>query len=93
MIILFRWILGGLAGLFFLWLTVLNWSVFWRRHVRREEAPSWTPLLGGVIGAAALLFIPVGLSGYWWLPFIIDWGSAPGIIYSIIWHLVQQSRQ
>jgi hypothetical protein len=87
---LFLWILGCLCGLCFLWLTVMNWIIFWKRHILGMEAPSWFPLLAGILGVIAVLLLPLNLSCFWWLPLLIDWGSAPGILYSIWWHVVRK---
>jgi hypothetical protein len=87
---LFRWIFGCICCLCFLWLTVLNWRVFWQRHIRGVEAPSWLPLLAGILGVASVFLLPLNLSRFWWVPLLVDWGSAPGILYSIGWNLFRK---
>lgn len=65
----------------------VNWINGWRLHVRRENC-HWFPLIGGVLGALAVFVLPVPtLRGYWWLPFVIDWGCAPGLMLAAIWYL------
>ena len=86
-----RWILGCILCCAFLWVAALNWCVFWQRHVRGAEAPSWIPLLAGLFGVAATFLLPVSLTNFWWVPLIVDWGSAPGIIYTICWHVSHKS--
>lgn len=85
-----RWIIGCLCGLCFLWLTVLNWAIFWKLHIREIEAPSWTPLIAGLLGVLAALLLPLNLSRYWWLPLLMDWGSAPGIIHALWWNIFRK---
>ena len=73
----------GVAGL---WIFVLNWIVFWKRHIKREAASSWIPLLSGCFLCVAFVIFPSNpYRRLWWIAFIIDWGSLPGLVFSI-WH-------
>ena len=77
-------LLLAFAGLIF----IANWRVFYDNFILRQASSSWTPLLGGFLGAIGLLAIPFSaLHQYWWLPFLLDWGSSPGIAHTIWWHL------
>ena len=89
-----RWIVGGgLIGVGAL-LSALNWRIFWLRHVRRTSAASWVPLLAGLVAAGGLLLIPnESARRLWWLPFLLDWGGAPGLIYTASWHLHRLGRR
>ncbi len=29
----------------------------------------------------------------WWIAFLIDWGCAPGIVYTVIWHIVRVCKK
>lgn len=83
------WIAAILLIVFGLWLILLNWLVFYRSFIQRRPSPSWMPLLGGLLLCAGFLIIPGNqYRSLWWLAFIIDWGSAPGISHAIIWHLL-----
>jgi len=74
----------GLAGL---WLCILNWRVFFVRHIQGKPAPSWIPLLPGALLCAGFALWPENpFRWLWWLGFIVDWGSLPGIGYSIVFH-------
>lgn len=86
-------IAGALAAILGIWIGVCNWVVFWNAHVRRRHAPSWTLLLGGVLCAAALLLLPVGLERFWWIPFLLDWGSLPGITEAVAVHLLKRRNE
>ena len=67
----------------FVWLSFLNWSVFWASFIRKQPVPSWIPLLGGSLGALGFVVAPVsGAAQFWWIPFLIDWGSAPGLLHA-----------
>lgn len=69
------------------YLIILNWIAFWKRHIRNEpNSPSWIPLLGALFGALSLWIAPIKLNTLWWIPLFIDWGSLPGLSYTLFWH-------
>ncbi len=44
------------------------------------------PLLGGLLGCSGILISPWQfVDGYWWLPFILDWGSIPGLVFTLLY--------
>ena len=89
-----RWIVSTVAIAIWLWLSYLNWVVFWKRHVLNAPASSWIPLLGGLVGAIGVVILPVVGSCAWaWVPFVFDWGSVPGISYSVFWHLKKREHK
>lgn len=82
-----RIVAGAVMGIFATWIAVLNWSVVAKRHVLKRPGGSWIPFVGGVLGAAAIFILPVReLHGYWWVPFLLDWGSAPGLLHAAYAH-------
>jgi hypothetical protein len=86
------------AGTLFLalgtWLAILNAGVFWKVHVRKQEAPSWIPLLGGLFGVVGLLLLPFEATrDWWWIPLLLDWGCAPGIGHTILFHLCGRKQE
>lgn len=83
-------IAGALAAILGMWIGGCNWVVFWNSHVQRRHAQSWTPLLAGGLCAATLLLLPVGLERFWWVPFLLDWGSLPGITEAVVIHLLKR---
>jgi hypothetical protein len=88
------WIVGGVLLLISFWLCALNAGVFWKLFVRKVEAPSWIPLLGGVLGVFGLGVIPLELAHkLCWLPLLLDWGSLPGILHTIIAFAIQMTRR
>jgi hypothetical protein len=67
------------------WICLLNWSVFWRLHVRRQPSGSWIPILGALLMAIGFAFAPwPTLTRLWWLPFLCDWGSLPGLVHTAV---------
>lgn len=94
MIAWIRWI----AGLFLLvlscWIICLNAWVFWKGYIQRKKAASWIPLIGGIFGMIAVLVLPVfWIKTWWWVPLLIDWGSLPGLLYTLIWFAVSSRKK
>jgi hypothetical protein len=89
MLEILRWIFGTIFCISALWIIWLNWQIFWKLHIRKEQnVSSWIPLLGGGIGALGMFTLPVKfISGYWWLPFFLDWGSILGLSHALCWHV------
>lgn len=89
-----RWFFGLVLLTISIWLIFLNAATFWKSFVRQEKAPSWIPLLGGGAGVLALFVLPVHFAKNWWLlPLLVDWGSLPGILYTIIWHILRMESK
>ena len=85
-----KWIIAISLLLLAVWLSALNWGVFWKRHVRGVATSSWIPFLGGSIGVVGLLSMPIpSAATWWWVPLLLDWGCVPGIGYSIYYHLTR----
>ena len=78
------------------WISLLNWYCFYLGVIKKTKTPSWTPLLGASACCGGLLGLSSMLQGrfssYWWLPFLLDYGSLPGIGYSIVFHLLKKRR-
>jgi len=72
-----RWIVGGLLAAAYLLIAAANWGILLllRRTYADGHRPSLVPLVGGVIGAAAVVLLPpLGIP--WWLPALLDPGCA-----------------
>lgn len=69
----------------------------WRRAIRGAiglPSGSWSPLLGGVLGAAAIALWPRhDIGSWWWVPLVIDFGSLPGLAWTAWWLLVRRERR
>lgn len=76
-------ILVAIGGYF----SVLSWGVL-IRWLRNGKHTSWPPFLFGSILAFGLALTPWPLLNQrWWLAFLIDYGSAPGVFLGIGFHL------
>ena len=92
--LIFGWIFGGALLLISLWLSVLNAQVAWKRYVRKVPAPSWVPLVGGICGCFGLMLIPVEpLGRLCWLPLLWDFGTLPGLLYTLIFSVIYYTRR
>jgi hypothetical protein len=75
-----RLLLGTVVAAFALWIIGLNWSSL-------RSGRSWIPLLGGLAAIAAMFILPFPhLRDYWWIPLLVDWGSAPGLLHALVVH-------
>ncbi len=77
--------LVSVAGvIIFATFSIYNGSVLWKTFLRKNSNHSWVPLFGGLAGVVAFLMIrnPL-LHKVWWLPLLIDPGTALGMSYVI----------
>lgn len=79
--------LRTLAALFFggvaLWIVVLNWYALLMRVMTRR-GPSWIPLVGALFAVAAVFSEASGVwRRYWWIAFLADAGSLPGLLVTL----------
>jgi len=88
-----RWILGLVLATLFLFLAGAHATIVWNGLVRRRHTPSAVPLFVGLFGVAAAWVLPVpGLSCWWWLPLILDYGSVPLLVHTAIFWLFLHPR-
>jgi hypothetical protein len=70
----FRWLAGSLLVGLSIYICACNIAILRARY--RHEYHSFIPLIGGLLGMAALLVLPVHVTHRWfWVPFIADLGS------------------
>ncbi|MCH8250695.1 MAG: hypothetical protein IH913_13955 [Proteobacteria bacterium] len=59
-----------------------NAMIFWFTVIRKEDASSVAPIVGGIIAAAGVIALPVTSSWHWaWIPLVVDWGGFPIFLY------------
>lgn len=80
------WLLAGALLLVGAYLSVLNWICV-VQGLRGRSSSSWMPLAGGVLGMAGCLVAPGdALEPWWWIPLVVDFGSAPGLTYTLVYY-------
>jgi hypothetical protein len=88
-----RWIVFAPLAVFFAFLFLGNWYIV-LAYRKRKTHVSWIPLLGGLSGAAALLVMPIeGAWRYGWVPLVVEWGTLPGNLHALIYHLFFKGRK
>jgi len=88
------WIVGSVLLLVSCWLCALNARIFWKGFVRKENAASWIPLVGCMLGAFGLGVIPVGLAHrLCFLPLVLDYGCLPGFFHTVYAHAARFIRE
>lgn len=69
-----------------------NAMILWLTVIRRREAPSAAPIVGGLIASAGVISLPVASSWHWaWVPLLLDWGGLPAFIY--YWVLGRRAQE
>src|SRR5438270_9618725 len=88
-----RWIFAIPLATLGVWISALNWVMFWNVFVRHIRQPSWTPLLGGGFAAGAILLMPFNHNVAWAaVPLLLDWGCFPGIGHALWFHLLRKAH-
>src|SRR2546423_1733520 len=76
------------------WIVGVNLTIFWFAAVRRKHTSSVTPFLGAALVGAGLLLLPLSnTSRWWWIPFVVDWGSLPVVVASVIWWIARRKKE
>ena len=80
-------IAAGVFAIFGIYVIALNWGAFWVTEIRKSRFVSWTPLVGAVTLSFGMWLSPYPtLHAWWWLPFILDYGSGPGIVRTALYY-------
>lgn len=86
---LIRWIISVAFIFAFLWIAVANWSIVWIYCFTRKNVGSCIPMMGGLLGAIGMWILPIdGSHRIAWIPFLLDWGSIPHLVYTAGYFLV-----
>jgi hypothetical protein len=82
-----RWVVFAIACASFLWIASCNlWIVL--RAVLWHKPGSRGFLIGGLLGMLALLLAsPKLFERYWWVPLVVDAGSIPLVVETILFFL------
>jgi len=68
------------------------------RYVVKKDRGTFVLVIGGFVGLAGILTLPVErLHAWWWLPFVLDIGAGPVLAIfggmSLIWKRIRKSSQ
>ena len=86
-------VIFGIAGLYFI---IINAIISYNVYIKKEEMPSITPFLGGILVSAAIL---IAFREKWFLifiPLVLDLGCIPtivGVIYLILKELCIKEKK
>ncbi len=81
--LLLVWVVAGASNA----LIVLLWLL------KRRRA-SLIPIVGGLAGAAGLLLSPLGaLHKWWWVPPVVDPGTLPLVVPTVVWVVCVKLRR
>ncbi|HOJ78868.1 MAG TPA: hypothetical protein PLZ08_12260 [Bacillota bacterium] len=69
------------------WITILNFTCFYNGFIKKQKTASWIPLLGAFLCCGGLILIGGKYSTFWWLPFILDFGSLPGFTFTLFFYI------
>lgn len=87
------WILSSALLLFAGYAIVMNWAVFTNNYILKKKWSSAVPLVGGATGAIGLICLPLeGLWKFAWIPLVLDWGSIPVIVVSLICYIERRRK-
>ena len=86
------WISGIILGIIFLGLATSNAMVV-ASYLRDRRHISAIPIFGGLAGLFACFVLPVeGLRSFWWLPLVVDYGSAPLLVNFFVVRIAASMR-
>ena len=88
-----EWIAPGFLIALFGICALINPILFVRREIlKRPNAPSLVPVIGGLLGVWGFSLAPATLlSRYPWLPLLADFGTIPWLIY-VFWKVWRERR-
>ncbi len=76
-----QWIFGILFLVFGTYMSAMNWACFVNNVIPSRRFASVVPLVGGISGSIGVICLPIsGVWKYFWIPFIVDYGSIPLIL-------------
>ena len=77
-----RWIGTAIVAASFVGLSIYNWRFFLHKIRRGDTRMSPVPWVAGAAGMLALWLCPLDSAfTWWWVPFVIDFGSIPNSLW------------
>jgi hypothetical protein len=94
LITVIAWIASILLLLLAAYISIMNWYTFVNNCILKKPFVSAVPFGCGLFGALGIVLLPIEGSWIWlWVPSVIDWGSFPIVIVSIICAIKRKSNQ
>jgi hypothetical protein len=82
-----QYLISIVFGILGLWVFVMNWCIFFYCLFTKKHV-SWLPLIAGIFLSIAWIAWPENpYRWYFWIAFIVDWGSLPSIGHAVIYIL------
>jgi hypothetical protein len=79
------WIVSILLLGVFLYIALLHAALIFSVYVLKQKGSSMVPLFAGICGALGIVLLPVkGSAKYWWLPLLLDYGSIPLLLHTLL---------
>lgn len=80
-----HWGFAGIVASVALYFCVVNWICLISR-LTKLRSPSWVPLVPGILLALAMSLSPLEqVASWWWIAFLVDGGSVPGLLLTVCW--------
>ena len=93
MLLILRWMIFAFVFIFFALIAFYDFWVFFQDLLGRKHR-SMIPFVGGFIGMLAVLILSVEhFKYYWWIPFVLDMGSVPLLVRTILFFLLGKHRR
>lgn len=85
------WFVSVPALVIFVTMLITNWHIFYHNYIKKDSAAPVIPLIGGVADMIGLWLIPIWNKNVFWLlaPMIVDWGSIPLLIVTLLSFLLK----
>ena len=85
---IFTWLIFIALFLLSLYIIIVNWITIFSNYSKTSKKPSNIVLLGGILICIAFLISPINqLKSFWWLGFVIDYGSLPIFIHTVYFYI------
>ncbi len=85
-------VIGAIFILLGTYVSAMNWLCFYKGLIKKDKPGSWIPLLGaGLIIIGGNVCFSQEDAKWFYLALLLDWGSLPGILHAIIFHIFRKS--
>ncbi|AWM80601.1 hypothetical protein DKL61_09695 [Gammaproteobacteria bacterium ESL0073] len=83
-------ILSSLLLLIGLFVSVMNWLIFFNNDILKKKHSSFGLLIGGILLCIGILTMPFpSINEYWYLAFFIDFGCIPCLVIGVSYKIIK----